>query len=112
MHQWHPGTLDHPVVNTDVRGDHPRMVPVALAARASSTAPAMTSISERVLGTRRLKGRTMRFILAAILALSGLKLIVSWPRISQILLAAVSKHCEGGVCNSKMMILDDIPGGA
>jgi uncharacterized protein len=29
------------------------------------------------LGTRRLKGRTMRFILAAILALSGLKLIVS-----------------------------------
>jgi uncharacterized protein len=28
------------------------------------------------LGTRRLKGRTMRFILAAILALSGLKLIV------------------------------------
>ena len=28
------------------------------------------------LGARRLKGRTMRFILAAILALSGLKLIV------------------------------------
>jgi uncharacterized membrane protein YfcA len=27
------------------------------------------------LGTRRLKGRTMRFILAAILAVSGLKLI-------------------------------------
>jgi hypothetical protein len=60
---------------------------------------------------RRLKGSTMRFILAAILALSGLKLIVPYPRISQILLAAVSKHCEDGVCNSKMGILDDIPGG-
>jgi hypothetical protein len=27
VHQWHPGTLDHPVVKTGVRGDHPRMVP-------------------------------------------------------------------------------------
>jgi hypothetical protein len=26
-------------------------------------------------------------------------------------LAAVSKHCEDGVCNSKMAILDDILGG-
>jgi hypothetical protein len=33
------------------------------------------------------------------------------PRISQNQLAAVSRHCEGGVCRSKIAILDDILGG-
>src|SRR5215207_8220208 len=91
--------------------------PVALAHQTGGNPPNRWRICGRgrssgtELGARRLKGRTMRFILAAILALSGLKLIVLWPRISQILLAAVSKHCEDGVCNSKMAILDDILGG-
>lgn len=39
------------------------------------------------------------------------ELVDVWTRISQIKLAAVSKHCEDGVCSSKIAILEDILGG-